>query len=533
MDTKHQQSIFKAMKNPNFYPHGVRRIIQKETHISKVFLTGDFVYKIKKPLNLGFLDFSTLEKRLFFCDQEICLNRRLAHDVYIEVEPISLDKGEYAFGKKGKIVEYAVKMRQLDESDSLHHKIKKQRVKKKAIDIKKVLELGEKLALFYLNTPKSDKDKAGDGWKNVFNACNDNFKQTTVFTKDLLDAGVWKRVSDATMGFLKNKKGFFMDRFKAGRVCDCHGDLRTGHIFFTDKGIQIIDCIEFNDSLRHIDAISDLAFLLMDLDFQGEQHLGDLILNEYLKHTKDTKAFMLLDFYKCYRAFVRCKVNCIFIASKEVGSDKSNELDENKSDESKKREKKRKKALKYLDFSHYYALRFSRPYIFVIHGMPGTGKSTIAKALGQALEIETVRSDLVRKKIFGLLPHERGGKQFKEKIYTSSASDLTYEKLLDLAQQRLDKGLSVIVDATFSREKHRKSLILFAKDKGITPVFVECRTGDEIIKKRLLNREATSCVSDARIEQFDKLKKSLSTLYQEQRYLPLHHRHKFFPLMTA
>lgn len=163
-------------------------------------------------------------------------------------------------------------------------------------------------------------------------------------------------------------------------------------------------------------------------------------------------------------------------------------------------------ALKYLDLSYQYALQFSRPRIWVICGMPATGKSTIAKALAQILEIESIRSDLVRKKIFGLKPHERGGVLFEEKIYSSSAGSLTYGKLLCLAQQEIENGSSVILDATFSRAKHREDLILLAKDKGIKPVFIECTAEDKTIKERLLRRQSTPSVSDARLDHFEGLK---------------------------
>ncbi|ACN15379.1 conserved hypothetical protein [Desulforapulum autotrophicum HRM2] len=499
MDTNHQQNLFKAMENPRFYPHPTGPVTIEETHISRVFLTGDFVYKVKKSLDLGFLDFSTLEKRHFFCEKEVSLNRRLTRDIYLGVVPITLDHGRYSLGKTGSIVEYAVKMRQLDESWSLQQRIKTQTQKNSADIRSDVIALGEKLGQFYLTAPTGKGDDMGDdGWKNIFHACNENFNQTQGFTKNLLDEKTWKMVRDETLAFLKARKPCFMARLKSGKVKDCHGDLRCGHIYFTDRNIQIIDCIEFNDSLRHIDIINDLAFLLMDLDFCDQQVLGDLLLDRYLEQTGDLQAFMLLDFYKCYRAFVRCKVNAIFLASTQPTPGE--------------KEKKKSEALKYLDLARDYALRFSHPGIFVIHGLPATGKSTMAKALGCALEVEPIRSDIVRKQMFGISPHDVGARQFKEKIYTPSASDLTYERLIDLAQQKLEAGTSVILDATFSMEQYRKNLVHLAKRKGISPVFIECRTHDDIIKKRLLEREHSSSVSDARIDHFKPLKNAYQPL---------------------
>ncbi|MCP4115542.1 MAG: AAA family ATPase [Desulfobacteraceae bacterium] len=487
MGDKSQIQIFKAMENPGFYPHPVHRIEKRETHISKVFLTGEYVYKIKKPLDLGFLDFSTLEKRRFYCDREISLNRRLAHDIYLEVVAITLKNGDYGLDKEGRTVEYAVRMRQLPDDRSLQRMIKAGEINKN-----NMIELGRKLARFYLQAPESEGLEAGDAWRNVLDACEENFRQTKSFRDTLLDRETWETVQGATISFLKTHRSHFIHRFNAGKFRDCHGDLRTGHVYFTDKGIQIIDCIEFNDRLRHIDVINDLAFLLMDLDFHGEQALGNCLLNEFLEQTDDTNAILMMAFYKCYRAFVRCKINCIFLASNDLQPGE--------------REKARRHALKYLDLSCQYAIQFSRPRIWVLCGMPATGKSTIAGALARILEIEPIRSDLVRKELFGLKPHERGGVNFGEKIYAPSAGSLTYGKLLCLAQEEIENGKSVILDATFSRAKHREDLVRLAKDKGIKPVFIECTAAEETVKERLQKRRSAPSVSDARLEHFDELK---------------------------
>ena len=487
MNTENQQKLFRTMATPAFYPHETSLIRSLETHISKVFLTGPYAYKIKKPMDLGFLDFSSIDKRRFYCDQEVMLNRRLTKDIYLDVVPISFKQNTYVLGGKRNIVEYAVKMRQLNDSHSLCRMINRQEINRDDIT-----DLGQKLAQFYVHAPISEHLTAEEGWQNILEACRENFRQTQAFSKPLPYKETWEAVQKATLCFLQTRKSYFIHRFKTGKIRDCHGDLRTEHIYFTDTGIQIIDCIEFNERLRHIDMISDIAFLLMDLDFRGVPGIGDDLLNEYLKGTDDLNGFLMLKFYKCYRAFVRYKVNCIFLASPEITA--------------RERKEKTLEMHKHLDLAHEYALEFSRPGIWIICGMPATGKSTIANALGQALEIEPLHSDIIRKTLFGLEPHECGGTRFKEKIYSSSGTQLTYKTLLHRARQELAKGSSVILDATFSRASQREQLIALTKEKGITPVFIECQTPESIMKERLLERQFTPSVSDARLENFNALK---------------------------
>lgn len=486
MDNQIQRRVFRAMENPTFYPHHVSRIRQMDTHISKVFLTGNYVYKIKKPVVLGFLDFSNLKKRRYYCCREIILNRRLTSDTYVDVVAITLNHGVVTLGGKGEPIEYAVRMRQLSDSWSLHHFIKTGEISKADM-----VALGRMLAQFYLQTPESKLLHTREGWNNIYDACRENFRQTEDSCGTLLDKKIWETVQGATLSFLKNRQSYFKHRFKAGKIRDCHGDLRCDHIYFTDTGIQIIDCIEFNDCLRHIDVISDLAFLLMDLDFNEEPGLGNCLLNEFLRHTNDLNAFLMLAFYKCYRAVVRCKVNCIFLRSHELLKEerKSIHLD----------------AIKYLDLAFQYALQFFRPRIWVVCGMPATGKSTIAKELSRVLGIKTIRSDIVRKQIFGLQPHESGNELFGEKIYSSLVTSLTYGKLLCLAQEEIENGTSVILDATYSRTRYRREVINLAKDKGIKPIFIECDAEEKIMKQRLLERKFRPSVSDARIEHFEEL----------------------------
>ena len=330
------------MAQPDFYPHPVSQIRQVDTHISKVFLTGDYVYKIKKPVDLGFLDFSTLEKRRYYCDRELLLNRRLTRDIYLDVIAVTFDKGRYALGNTGKAVEYAVRMRQLPESRSMLNLIADGKIKPSDMHA-----LGHMLGQFFRHTPLNESIGPKEGWKNLFDACQENFRQTESCLGTLFDKHTWETVKGVTLSFLTKHQACFYQRFKTGKIRDCHGDLRTSHIFFTDRGIQIIDCIEFNDRFRHIDVASDLAFLLMDLDFQKKPGYGDGLINEFIRQTNDLTFFRLLGFYKCYRAFVRCKVNCILLGSPDL------QMGE--------REKSHLEARRYFDLAFRYVLQFFSP----------------------------------------------------------------------------------------------------------------------------------------------------------------------------
>ncbi len=487
MDSQIQYQVFRGMENPVTYPHKVQGLRQAQTHISRVFLTGKYVYKIKKAVDFGFLNFSTLERRQEFCRREIELNRRLADDIYLGVIPITGGGGVFSIGGSGVPVEYAVQMRQLSESNALDHMMNIGEISR--LDM---VALGRKLSDFYEKTPVSTLVGPDRIWDTVFGNCMENFIQTEESCCTVLNQDIWETIRGAVTSFLKLNRPLFEKRAQEGRVRDCHGDLRCEHIYFTDSGIQIIDCIEFNDFLRHIDVISDLAFLLMDLDSKQETGLGDTLLNRYLEQTRDFESMRLIAFYKCYRAMVRCKVNCLALAQAGLKTDQGRHF--------------ALEACTYLDLAFQYALQFFRPRIWVVCGMAASGKSTLAKALEKVTGCEVLRSDVIRKRLFGLQPDESGTELFGEKIYSSLAGSLTYGKMLCLAQEKLIRGNSVILDATFSRKTHRDDLLLLAEEKGIKPVFIECHASDEILKDRLLAREFFPSVSDARIDHFKRLK---------------------------
>ncbi|MGD9018168.1 MAG: AAA family ATPase [Desulfobacterales bacterium] len=488
MSGRHLEAITRAMRTADFYPHATQGIEVRDTHISRVFLTGKRVYKIKKPVNLGFLDFSTLEKRRANCRREVDLNRRLSSGVYCGVIPISHRRGGYQFGEGGKIVEYAVKMNQLDESRSLASL-----VARKTPLIHEIRRLAEKLTGFYLGQADRYPALSNSYWQRLYDACEENFAQTQSHAGTVFDEASFLAVREATRSFLTLWKGLFDDRIRTGKIVDGHGDLRTDHIYFTeDSRIQLIDCIEFNDRLRYIDAASDIGFLAMDLEFRGAEDLAVALTESYVKLTGDCQAYAVLPFYKCYRAMVRCKVGCIRLTS---GSDSIEEKD-----------KGCREVEHHLELALRYALEVERPSVWVVCGMPASGKSTLAKALSKTLGVACLRSDVIRKEMFGLDPWRAAVTTDSNGIYSEDADHRTYKELIDRAGLLVAEGRSVVLDATFSRRRHRRQLLQVGTGHDVRIWFVECLAPDGVLMDRLKRREHRSGVSDARPQHFSGFK---------------------------
>jgi aminoglycoside phosphotransferase family enzyme/predicted kinase len=492
METPSQQTLFKAMMEPDFYPHPVRSVTCKETHISKVFLTGERVYKIKKALNLGFLDFSTLAGRRYFCGQEVALNRRLTDGVYRSVVAIRQANGRFSLSGSGDVVEYAVCMRQLSSRDSLAA-----RLRQNAVSVEQVEALAQRLVDFYRSQVPVRRDLAAASWENVRSACEENFRQIRWAVGDLLDPERYRAVVSAARWFLSLRKPLFRNRIDNGCIRDCHGDLRAQHIYFGPAGsFQIIDCLEFSPRLRHIDIASDLAFLVMDLDVRGGRALALALMAAYVRETRDVQAYVLLPFYMGYRAMVRCKVSCIRL--NELPSGENGAL------------RAREKALRYLACAYRYAQHGIKPTLWVLCGLPATGKSTLARALSLVLSVKVWRSDVVRKLTAGpLAARPESAEAFD--LYSESMHRRTYGKLLRLARTALDNGQSVILDATFSKPADRRKALALSGRCKCRIVFAECTAPAHMIKTRLTQREGRASVSDARLCHFVQL---------NRRYIP-------------
>lgn len=491
----HQNDLDRAMREPAFYPHPVFDITVRETHSARVYLTGLFAYKIKKPVDLGFLNFSTLAKRRHYCRREVLLNRRLAQDVYLDVVPVTCQAGRFFLDGRGDTVEYAVRMKQLAETDSLAAILTAGNMTDAGINI-----LAQRLSDFHRESmlPDAATAKFG-GLAHITRIMEETFDQIRSFVESDEDHRRHDIIRAAARCFLNRRRTFFDDRVREHRIKDGHGDLRCEHIYFHD-GIKIIDCIEFNPGFRLGDVANDLAFLIMDLDFRGQIEWARRLLAAYVEYSGDAGLVVLIDFYKCYRALVRFKVTEIRRREVSVTTGQGAAL---KSD-----------GERFLSLAFRYALRFTRPTMWVFCGLPASGKSTLARALGDILHIDPLQSDRIRKRILPGRTPTAEYTPFAADIYTPLADKLTYGHMLLAAQERLEQNESVILDATFRKRHFREEACRLALDMDANFILVECRAGDVQIRHRLKLRESAPGLSDARLIHHDALKQDFDPVLE-------------------
>jgi len=309
-----QKQVVEALMKPEAYDEESGQIELTQTHISFVFLTRNFVYKVKKAVDLGFLDFTTLERRRFFCEKELELNRRLCGDMYLEVVPINRSDIIKIKGK-GKPIEYAVKMKRMPQEKMMNKLLEENKVDSKLID-----RIAKIIATFHAKAETNRRISKFGSLKIVETNWKENFDQTREFVGKTISTEDFKLINERIEHFMKNNVPFFKKRMEEGRVRDCHGDIHSGNIFVTDK-IYIFDAIEFNERFRYSDIASDVAFLAMDLDFKYLTDLSNFFIKRYVKYSGDQELAKLLPFYKCYRAYVRGKVASFKLEDPNVGNE--------------------------------------------------------------------------------------------------------------------------------------------------------------------------------------------------------------------
>ena len=495
--------LVEALLDPGAYPHTtapVGMVEMVETHISFLFFAGDFVYKVKKPVNYGFLDFTTLEKRRLFCHREVELNRRICPEVYLGVEEIRRQAGRYAVGGPGQTVEYAVKMRRLAPDTALERRLKEGR-----ISLQDIQRIAARIARFHRHAETGPQITGYGDLEAVRQNVAENFAQTGKFVGIALSRETCDDLAAYNRAFMEAREDVFRTRAEAGRIRDCHGDLHVAQVFLEPPsedgawdGISIIDCIEFNERFRCSDVAEDIAFLAMDLDFNGRPDLSRAFVDAYARESGDEGVFELLDFFKVYRAYVRGKVACF-------RTDDS-QLPKGAGPAESARVEAMETARAYFRLAHSYLPALPIPAVILVCGVTGTGKSTLTAELARRWSMEHISSDLVRKNLAGISPEAHRYESFMEGIYSPQFSALTYEAMLSEAGQHLREGKRVILDGTFRRSEERAGAVALAAELHGEAWIVECRLSDEQARERL----------DRRLEQGDSVSDGRWELYHQQ-----------------
>jgi aminoglycoside phosphotransferase family enzyme/predicted kinase len=481
--------LIETLSKPESYPHPVDAVDVRQTHISVVFLAGTFAYKLKKPVNLGFLDFTTLEKRRHFCEEEVRLNRRLAKSVYLGVVPITAD-GRIDGDGDGETVDWAVKMERLPEGASLHDRLKRGEVEGPLVE-----SLAGRVAEFHASAERGPRISEFGRFDVVAANALENFTQAAPMIGRTVSRTVFDRLRARTEETLERLRPLIDSRAARGVPCDTHGDLHLDHVYhFPDRArpddLIAIDCIEFNERYRFADPVADAAFLVMDLIFRGRRDLAERFAAAYFHATGDTDGAALIPFYVAYRAMVRGKVEGFQLAEKEIPQEERTAA-------------QRRARARWLLALGELDEPASRPALVLVGGLPGSGKSTLARALAERGGFTVIRSDVVRKELAGLDPRVPARDAFDRGIYTSEMSTRTYAECLRRAEETLFDGGRVIVDANFRAEDQRR-LMLDAAARWCAPVlFLHCRTRADVARRRLSARRDDA--SDADVAIYEKL----------------------------
>ncbi|WP_263786365.1 AAA family ATPase [Salinibacter grassmerensis] len=479
-----------ALSAPAAYPHDPDRIQFEQTHISLVALAPPQVYKIKKPVSLKYLDFSTLERRRHFCEQEVRLNRRLAPDTYEGVVPIvDTDAGLRVDGDPdaGPVVEVAVAMRYLDPDQFLDARLA--RGAASAADIDRVVRT---LCTFYESRSSTPEVAEAGRIDRLRSVTEGNFAEAEGHVGHLLSRPAHEALRFYADRFYDQHAARLHRRRAGGCIVEGHGDLRLEHVHLTDDRVAIFDCVEFNDEFRHLDVANDVAFLAMDLDRKGHPDLARRFVNRMAEGLDDPGLPTVIPFYKSQRVQVRGKVHGLRANEAEIPPAE--------------RDRSRAQARHYYQLALHYAVAGPEPLVVVVMGRPGTGKSTQAEAVARALGWPHLASDRIRKAHAGVPQHGRPDAATRERLYTDAATEATYATLRTRALQRARRHQSTVLDATFSRPAQRDSLRTALRAADVPYVFVEVIAGDGTLKKRLRERSAKDATaSDARATDFEML----------------------------
>jgi len=458
----------------------------RQTHISLVFLSGERVYKTKKPVQLGFLDFTSLEQRQHFCHAEVELNRRLAPQVYLGVVPITRGAdGRHRVDGSGETVEYAVEMRRLADDAAADVRLAQGR-----LGHAELAQIAQRLAQFHA-TARCDAETRHFGTLPVIEGnVRENFEQTRQTAPHALARGELLALERWQLDFLRERAGVFEQRLATGRIRDGHGDLRLEHCYLGQAGsVEIIDCIEFNERFRYGDVCADVAFLAMDLNVHARRDLSEALIAYYARESGDYDLYAVLDFYQSYRAYVRGKVSSML---------------EQQAQSDAERARATAQARKYYLLAQACMREaLEPPRLLAVGGLIATGKSSVSELLGQRLAAPVIASDRLRKQLAGVQPLQPLSDRAFDGNYSAAQTQRVYAESLRLAEVVLGSGRSVILDASFAQNSQRLAAAALAARLGASFTFVECHAPEAVIRARLAERAKQPALSDGRLEVFE------------------------------
>ncbi len=465
-------NLIKQLQNPNSYNHTVQTPIQViQTHISAIFLTGDYAYKIKKSVDFGFLDYSTLEKRQHFLNQELLMNQAIAPDIYLEVLPITLENNQVKIAGEGEIIDYVLKMNQFPQNCLFINLFQAEKLKKYHLE-----NLGKIVANFHKNTKTNDYIRSFGEIEIIKKSIDENYERTEKYIGIAQTKKQYQETKNFTNRYCELKQDYFKQRQKEDKIRECHGDLHLKNICLWNDKIQLFDRIEFNEEFRYVDVMFDVAFTLMDLDVRNRQDLSNIFLNTYLEHTGDWQGLQVLPVYLSRQAYVRAKVNSMVLDDPNIA------------------EKEHKKAQQEAQNYYHLAWKYTQQHqgqIIMMSGLSGSGKTTVAKYLAQQINGILIRSDAVRKHLKNIPLDETGNSE----LYSAEMNQTTYETLIKLGEIIVKEGFNVILDAKFDRHQWRKLVIKIAKKYNISLTILYCYAPVNILSDRLSNRKGD--ISDA------------------------------------
>ncbi|HZN27335.1 MAG TPA: AAA family ATPase [Burkholderiales bacterium] len=462
--------VIAALLRPDAYPHPAENVEMLETHISWVFLAGAYAYKIKKPVDLGFVDFTTLEKRRHFCEDELRLNRRLAPQIYVDMVEIRGSPEGLHIGGPGPVAEYALRMHRFPQEALATRMLADGRLTRELVE-----RLGRRLARFHADLVPAPPDLPYATTAAILREACQNFDQIAAMLPEPHLDHVLVSIRDWTEREFILRYSEFHERREAGMTRECHGDLHLRNIVELDGELVPFDCIEFNAALRWTDVMNEVAFLFMDLLDCGADALAWRFLNAYLEANGVYSGLSVLRFYVVYRAMVRAKVHLIRACQGNLDRAEASRL--------------RSAYQSYLALAQR-CTTLGQPAILLMHGFCASGKSTMALSLAQELGGLRLRSDVERKRLHGLSPLAQSHSTVSSGLYGQDATQATYARLAQAARIVVTSGYTAIVDASFLRRAHRAALRDLATSMGVPIALIDVSTPQALLRTRIMARVA-------------------------------------------